>query len=62
MEVLLNRALDMNGSPHLIIGFLLKNEQEDLIFKFHDRMAKVRGCELILNVHDMCKIGAYDAC
>ena len=30
MEVLLSRALDMNGSPHLIIGYLLKGEHGGL--------------------------------
>ena len=36
-----NEALNMNRSLYLIIGYLLRNEHEDLKSKFHDWLVKV---------------------
>ena len=50
MEVPSNGALDMNVSPHLTIGYLLRSKRKDLEFKSHGWFVKIRGSGLILDV------------
>ena len=52
----------MNESLHLIIDYLLMDERKNLESKSHDWLIKVRYWELILDVHGMCRIDAFDAC
>ena len=43
MDVTPRKALDMYGSPHLIIPYLLKGEQGDLEDKFQVWIGDTRG-------------------
>ena len=61
MEVPPNETLNMNRSPCLINDYLLIGEYGDLEFKSYGYLAKVRGEEIILNVHGMCRIGTCNA-
>ena len=43
MSVPPNEALDMSGSPHLIIGYLLKSELKNLKSKSYNWIGNMRG-------------------
>ena len=43
MEIPPSKALDMNRRLYLTIGYLLKNKQKDLKFKFHDWLIHIKG-------------------
>ena len=54
MEVPPSEALDMSGSPHLTIDYLLRIGYGDL--------ESQAGLGLILDGSSLCRIGARNAC
>ena len=43
MDVIPKKALDLYGSPHLTISYLLRGEQGDLEDKFRARIGDIRS-------------------
>ena len=58
MDVTLRKALDMYGSPHLIISYLLRGEQGDLEDKSQAWIGDTRGWGLTLYGSSLCWVGA----
>ena len=58
MGVIPKKALDMNGSPYLIILYLLRGEQGDLEDKSQAWIGDTRGLGLTLHGCGSCWVGA----